>query len=107
MMQWFIRAGLMIVALLAFLIASPSTPGQEKPGPEKDKKDIAKAFVYAERVNQAVKQGVEWLRARQAADGTFPYEQIGMTALAGLTLLECGVSRDDPGIAKALKLVRE
>ncbi len=57
-------------------------------------------------VDRAVERGVACLKRLQGPDGTWPREQIGATALAGLTLLECGVPADDPAIRKAAEAVR-
>ena len=54
-----------------------------------------------EAVNEAVEKGVRKLRSQQQQDGTWTYGQIGLTALCGLTLLECGVTVDDDAIQKA------
>jgi hypothetical protein len=42
----------------------------------------------------------------QRPDGTWPYNEIGATALAGLTLLECGVRPADPAVRRAAGAVR-
>ncbi len=58
-------------------------------------------------IDRAVENGVKYLRSRQTAEGPWTHEQVtGMTALAGLTLLECGVPVDDPGIQKAAAVAR-
>ena len=59
-----------------------------------------------EGVDRAVERGVDSLKSLQQFDGTWPYEEIGATALAGLTLLECAVPADDPVIQKAADAVR-
>jgi hypothetical protein len=58
-------------------------------------------------VQRAIDNGVAYLKSTQQFDGTWPYNQIGPTALAGLTLLECGVPADDPAVQKAAGAVRE
>src|SRR6516165_5986857 len=60
-----------------------------------------------EAVNKAVERGVAHLRKLQKPDGSWPHEQIGATALAGLTLIECGAPDDDPAVRKALDAVRK
>src|SRR5262249_10939120 len=55
---------------------------------------------------KAVERGVRALRALQLADGTWPHNDIGATALAGLTLLECEVPANDPAVEKAALAVR-
>ena len=57
-------------------------------------------------IRRAVDRGVEALRKMQAADGTWPHNEIGATALVGLTLLECDVPANDPAVRKAAEAVR-
>jgi hypothetical protein len=66
-----------------------------------------------ERVNTAVARGVAYLKRQLKETDTFRYgihpgrgTHTGATALAGLTLLECGVPPGDPGVSKALAVVR-
>lgn len=58
-------------------------------------------------INRAVDRGVTALKAAQSPDGKWTNGEIGATALAGLTLLECGVSREDRSVVLALNAVRE
>ncbi|CAN5726207.1 hypothetical protein BH23PLA1_BH23PLA1_26210 [soil metagenome] len=63
-------------------------------------------------INAAIAEGIEYLRRQQARAGHWNYglhldHQLGMTALAGLALLENGVSRDDPAIEKAEAVIKE
>jgi hypothetical protein len=60
-------------------------------------------------IDRAVQKGVANLRTLQAPDGTWTYQAhaMGPTALVGLTMLECGVPKDDPAIRRALDYVRE
>jgi hypothetical protein len=58
------------------------------------------------RINRAIDKGVAALRDMQAADGTWRYPDIGATALAGLTLLECGAAADDKDVRRAANAVR-
>jgi hypothetical protein len=58
-------------------------------------------------INRAVERGVGALKKMQRADGTWPHAEIGATALAGLTLLECDVPPTDPAVAKAADAVRK
>jgi hypothetical protein len=61
-----------------------------------------------EQVNKAIDKGVEHLKAKQLANGSWEQgHPVGLAALPGLTLLECGVKADDPCVQKAAKLVRE
>jgi hypothetical protein len=66
----------------------------------------ARAAVDQDAINKAVNQGVEALRQLQRVDGTWPHQQIGATALAGLTLLECGAAADDKAVVAAANAVR-
>jgi len=59
------------------------------------------------RTDNAIADGVWFLRDRQAPGGHWPGGPlVGMTALAGLTLLECGVPGSDPAVRKAADYVR-
>jgi hypothetical protein len=70
-------------------------------------------------VNQAVARGVAYLKNIQGTDGSWHYgltdatglssnvNTVGATALAALTLLECGVPIDDPAVQKAAAYVRQ
>jgi hypothetical protein len=66
-------------------------------------------------INQAIDRGVSYLRSNQNPNagwgkGTKPGSDggwlPGYTSLAGLTLIECGVSTSDPGLQAALNGVR-
>jgi hypothetical protein len=60
-----------------------------------------------EKVNAAVARGVEHLQKTQAADGLWRGSPpAALSALCGLTLLECGVAPNDEQIAKAARKVR-
>ena len=57
-------------------------------------------------IAQAISRGVEFLKSAQADNGEWQYQQqphhsLGMTALAGLALLENGMSREAHEISKA------
>jgi hypothetical protein len=59
------------------------------------------------RVNDAIDKGLEYLKGKQRPDGTWSdFHPVGLTALPGLTLLECGVPRDDPRVQAAAAYVR-
>jgi hypothetical protein len=62
-------------------------------------------------VNRAIAQGVLFLRATEAPTGTWAEpkgpHQVGYAALPALTLLECGVPANDPGIGRAAAFVRK
>ena len=57
-------------------------------------------------INRAIDQGVAFLKKTQQADGTWGFPQVGATALAGLTLVECGVPPSDAAVRKAADHVR-
>ncbi len=62
-----------------------------------------------EEVNKAIDRGVAFLRKTQTQSGSWlPRGQhsVGMAALPGLTLLECGVDRKDLAVQAALAYVR-
>jgi len=62
--------------------------------------------VDAEEVKRAIDRGVESLRRLQGENGTWRHHEIGATALAGLTLLECGAGADDKAMLRAADAVR-
>jgi hypothetical protein len=62
--------------------------------------------VDKEVITEAVEQGVKALRDMQQHDGTWQHARMGATSLAGLTLLECGVDRDDKAVKAAAEKVR-
>ena len=64
-------------------------------------------------IEKAIAAGVKSLRRLQAQDGTWPAHReageastVGATALAGLTLLECGAKDDDEAVFRAAEAVR-
>jgi hypothetical protein len=57
-------------------------------------------------IKEAINRGVGYLKTLQAGDGTWPHAEIGATALAGLTLLECGVPPRDASVQQAARAVR-
>ena len=62
----------------------------------------------AEKKKHAVNRGVAHLKQLQKEDGSWThFEKTGMTALAGLALLEAGVAKKDPCLLKAAAYVRE
>jgi hypothetical protein len=67
------------------------------------------AGVDPARVNEAVAKGVRYLKDRQNADGSweYPANQVGVTALAGLSLIEAGSAANDPAVQKAAQWVRQ
>ena len=83
---------LLIGGLLAALLWSSGAPARA---------------VDAEEVKRAIDRGVEALRRMQGPGGTWPWQEIGATALAGLTLLECGVPPEDKAVQAAAEAVRQ
>jgi hypothetical protein len=68
--------------------------------------------VDAERIDAAIALGVKFLKARQAADGSWvdsangPAHAVGIAALGGLALLECKLPADDSAVQKVAERVR-
>jgi len=65
------------------------------------------------KVKEMTDKGVDWLRKNQKPDGTWaPYNghlgswPDGVTAMAGLTLLSCGVEASDSAVQKAAERIR-
>src|SRR5262245_17718069 len=63
--------------------------------------------VDKEVINRAIDRGVAALKALQGRDGVWVNNEIGATALAGLTLLECKVAKDDPSVEAAANAIRQ
>src|SRR5262249_41358268 len=88
----------------------PKKPLPEKKDPDKPEKPPEKPPAV-EPTNQAVKQAIDravaHLRSLQQPDGSWKFTEMGATALAGLTLLECDVSAEDPAVARAAQFVRQ
>jgi hypothetical protein len=63
--------------------------------------------VEHDTVDEAVRRGVRYLRSVQATNGSWSRGYMGVTALAALTLLECGVAPDDKAVVAATRYVRE
>jgi hypothetical protein len=58
-------------------------------------------------IQRAIQRGVTYLKGLQPKAGDWPADyKVGLTALAGLTLLECGVPAGDPAVQRAAALVR-
>jgi VWFA-related protein len=92
--RWF--AGL--IALLLSITSSAALARADAP----DDQEIARA----------ISRGVAYLREQQSADGHWtepsqPEHRLGMTALAGLALMENGVADDAPAIKRARSVVVE
>ena len=65
------------------------------------------AFAVEPRgIDEAIQRGVTFLKSQQVQNGTWNHPQIGATALAGLTLLECQVPLEDPAVQKTASAVR-
>ncbi len=63
-----------------------------------------------DRVNQAVVDGVAFLKKTQLPTGTWPSDgghPVGYAALSGLALLECGVAKNDPVLLRAEAFIRK
>ncbi len=60
------------------------------------------------RIQAAIDRGVAYLKGIQTEKGwEYAENSVGVTALAGLTLLECGVPADDAAVKKAVEVVRK
>lgn len=60
-------------------------------------------------LQQSINRGVQYLRSQQAHDGQWGYSgqsAFGPTALAALTLLECGAKPNDLAVTKAADVIR-
>src|SRR6516165_7422031 len=60
------------------------------------------------KVDGAIQEGMRYIAAHQAQDGSFTGpagHPVGVTSLAGLALLEIGVSKKDPAIQAAVNYI--
>jgi hypothetical protein len=60
-----------------------------------------------QKIKQAIDRGVDYLKRLQKEHGDWHYTESGMTSLAALTLLECGVPSSDSSIQNAAAYIRE
>jgi hypothetical protein len=60
-----------------------------------------------EEINKAIDRGVDYVKKLQRDDGMWPHDLKGATTLAAWTLLECGVSPNDPKLQKAADQTRD
>jgi hypothetical protein len=92
------------------LILCPSKPAMDRVQAQAPPPQATQAAI-----NQAIERGVSYLRSNQNANGGWGKGTKqggdggwlpGYTALAGITLIECGVPTSDPGVQAAAKGVR-
>jgi hypothetical protein len=93
--------------------SKPRPKPREKAAPQKPPEPPPLDPQEQAKVSQAIKAGLAYLQTNQQADGTwvapsrrFQSFRIGYFSLAGLTLLECGVSPDDPKLQKTADIIR-
>ncbi len=90
-------------------LAPPTAPTPPPPAPPS-----SLSPEQQRKIDDAIVNGVWFLRGQQRDDGTWGEVvdefgaglSVGLTALPGLTLLECGVPATDPAVAKAADYVR-
>jgi hypothetical protein len=65
------------------------------------------------KIQQAIDRRVAFLKTQQSLEGMWNFSgdedvksNVGATALAGLSLLECDVSEDDPAVQRAARYIR-
>lgn len=82
---------------------APASPAAPPPAPKPGALSVAEE----RQIDNAIANGVWFLRDSQMPGGKWKGDPtVGYTALAGLTLLECGVPASDGGIQKAAAFVR-
>ncbi len=88
----------MAIAMTSLLARTPRATAQATGG------------VTAEQVNEAIADGVRFLKSEQRDDGTWEERALyagGLTPLATLALLQSGCGVQDEAVAKALKHLRQ
>ncbi len=100
---------LLLAVLVGIAFMLPAAPDDDDGKPQSDLPD---------RIEDSMKKGVEWLKSKQQADGTWHKENkpfsvmdgyqfpTGTTALCLFALLKCGVPRNDPVIRKGFNFIR-
>lgn len=88
-----------LAALVLAMLAIGAASAQAQKAPDDD------------AIARAIAQGIAFLKAQQEPQGHWSYafnsdHTLGITALAGLALLENGVARDDRAVAAAQEVVR-
>jgi hypothetical protein len=91
------------------VVKPTETPPVVKPSPAKAEPPPP----LSKEVLGQIARGVQFLQKHQDADGSWQKllgitgpNKVGDSALAGLTLLGCGVPRNDPGVQRAARFVR-
>lgn len=109
-------ATLLIGAVVLLIVLSSG--GSESGGPEGDGGWDAldkggRGGPKQRKINESIDRGVAFLKQKLQEGGTFYHAgsppggaHPGAAALAGLTLLECGVAPGDPSVQSALAIVR-
>lgn len=83
--------------LLLILLLNQFVFFQNNPSTSFSKQDIDASII----------RGINFLKTNQKTDGTWVENDIGPTALAGLALLESGLTQDDPSLGKAIVALRK
>jgi hypothetical protein len=108
------------LALLLLALAPLVARAEEDPkARQKRLAEAAKAKAeedrrFAEAVNGAIDRGAKWLEKQQGQDGSFgsfepggrDKKDLGLQALALLTLAKCGADEKDPAIQKGMRHLR-
>jgi hypothetical protein len=103
--------GLLLLAVILVVVSKAGKGGEDEDEDDPNAPPMSKS---QRKINKAIQRGVAYLKNR-LLDGSQLYSSgdnrggganPGAVALAGLTLLECGTSADDPAVQQALKSVR-
>src|SRR5262249_49093817 len=99
---------LLLTAAVALILAWTAPGGVSAPD-----RPAKKADPQAEKVRQAVQDGIKYLRGKQLEDGSWEVDLFGRrypggwTSLALLALLNAGVPVKDKAIQKGLEYLRK
>ncbi|MDJ0973924.1 MAG: terpene cyclase/mutase family protein [Planctomycetota bacterium] len=113
------RAWMAAVLCCTLVLCSGATAAADDAEREKAKhKAAADEEDFKARVNKAIERGLAWLRSQQRKDGSWPgfsehlkprqynIMEVGLNALALMTLAHCGVEAEDDGVKRGIQFCK-
>ena len=101
----FRNTSLIMLCMAVFLLVGLSSDSLSQPPNGDDFDDIS-----PKKVIGSIERGKQFLLREQAPDGSWNYlggqHKVGATSLVTMTLINCGMTKNDPEIRKALRFLR-